>query len=191
MWRLGSNRKAISAGVGIFALTVGISLNACDRSQESADTPGSNGSVSSASSGSRGGGRFKRRTLASGLIIEDLVIGDGKECSNPIERVTIHYRGMLESGEEFDSSYARAQPIVGPLNGLIHGWQEGVPGMKVGGKRRLTVPADLAYSGMAAIQPGNSLARDSSGAVLIPPGATLIFEIELLDVKFVEQALQH
>ena len=82
------------------------------------------------------------------------------------------------------------QAIVAPLKGLIKGWQEGVPGMKVGGKRRLTVPSDLAYSGMAAIQPGSAVARNPGGAVLIPPGATLIFEIELLDVKFAEQALQ-
>jgi FKBP-type peptidyl-prolyl cis-trans isomerase len=71
------------------------------------------------------------------------------------------------------------------------GWQQGVPGMKVGGKRRLTVPSELAYSGMAAIQPGRLEDPDPSGAVLIPQGATLIFEIELLDVKFAEQALRH
>jgi len=188
MWRLGSKRKTISPGGGIVALAIGIALIQCD---QTADTPGSSASVSSAASGSRGGERFEQRTLADGLIIEDLVIGDGNECGNPMETVTIHYRGMLENGQEFDSSYARAQPIVAPLNDLIKGWQEGMLGMKVGGKRRLTVPSDLAYSGMAAIQPGRSAVRDPANAVLIPPGATLVFEIELLDVKSAEQALRH
>ena len=62
--------------------------------------------------------------------------------------------------------------------------------MKVGGTRRLTVPSNLAYSGMAAVRRGDRADRDSGGAVLIPPGATLIFEIELLDVKLAEQARQ-
>jgi peptidylprolyl isomerase len=191
MWRLGSNRKTVAAGTGILALAFGIALIQCDRSKEPADHTGSSESVSSAPSRSRGGEPTRQRALPGGLVIEDLVIGEGDECGNPTETVTIHYRGALENGQEFDSSYARAQPIVAPLNDLIVGWQQGVPGMKVGGKRRLTVPSELAYSGMAAIQPGRLEDPDPSGAVLIPQGATLIFEIELLDVKFAEQALRH
>ena len=190
MRRLGTSRKTVSAGGKILALAIGIVLIQCDQSKESVDSGRPSASVSGAASGSRGGERFEQHTMASGLIVEDLVIGAGKECRNPKETVTIHYRGTLENGEEFDSSYVRAQPIVAPLNGLIQGWQEGVPGMKVGGKRRLTVPSDLAYSGMAAIQSGNSGVRDPGGTILIPPGATLIFEIELLDVTSVEQVLQ-
>jgi hypothetical protein len=116
------------------------------------------------------------------LSVEDLVIGDGPECQSPSEIVTIHYRGMLLDGHVFDSSYERDAPIVDSLDSLIPGWQQGIPGMRIGGKRRLTVPADLAYSGMAAVQVAS--ARGSSGAskVLIPPKSTLVFEIELLAI---------
>jgi FKBP-type peptidyl-prolyl cis-trans isomerase len=188
---LGPNRTTIAAGSTILALAIGIALIQCDRSNESVDASRSSASVPNAASGARGGEHFEQPALASGLIVEDLIIGDGKECKNSLETVTIHYRGMLEDGYEFDSSYARAQPIVAPLNGLIQGWQQGVPGMKIGGKRRLTIPSELAYSGMAAVQSGKSMVRDAGGAILIPPGATLIFEIELLDVTPAEQAPQH
>jgi FKBP-type peptidyl-prolyl cis-trans isomerase len=191
MWRPESNRKAILASGGVLALLVAIALIRCDRSKEPVDAVGSGESVPSAAFGSRRSGRFEQQSEPGSLLIEDLIIGEGHECGNPTETVTIHYRGILENGQEFDSSYARAEPIVAPLNDLIRGWQEGVLGMKVGGKRRLTVPSEMAYSGMAAIHPSNPARRDPAGAVLIPPGATLIFEIELLDVKFAEQARQH
>jgi len=114
--------------------------------------------------------------------VEDLVIGDGLECQSPSEIVTIHYRGMLLDGQEFDSSYERGAPIVASLDSLILGWQQGMPGMRVGGKRRLTVPEDLAYSGMAVVQAVD--ASRSTGTVknLIPPDSTLVFEIELLAI---------
>jgi hypothetical protein len=116
------------------------------------------------------------------LSVEDLVIGDGPECQNPSEIVTIHYRGMLLDGHEFDSSYERDAPIVDSLDSLIPGWQQGIPGMRVGGKRRLTVPADLAYSGMAAVQVASARGSSGAGKVLIPPKSTLVFEIELLAI---------
>lgn len=116
------------------------------------------------------------------LSVEDLVIGDGPECENPSEIVTIHYRGTLLDGEEFDSSYERDAPIVDSLDNLILGWQQGIPGMRVGGKRRLTVPADLAYSGMAAVQVASERGSSGAGRVLIPPRSTLVFEIELLAI---------
>jgi FKBP-type peptidyl-prolyl cis-trans isomerase len=190
MGRLGSDRRAITARAGVAILVAAIASIQCDRSEESVDTAGSGEGVSSAALGSRQRDGVEQRNPPGQLIIEDLIIGDGYECGNPNETVTIHYRGTLEDGQEFDSSYARARPIVAPLNGLIKGWQEGLLGMKVGGKRRLTVPSDLAYSGMAAVQLGDLAHRDSGGAVLIPPGATLIFEIELLDVKLAEHARQ-
>ncbi len=112
--------------------------------------------------------------------VEDLVIGDGLECQSPSEIVTIHYRGMLLDGHVFDSSYERGAPIVASLDSLIPGWQQGMPGMRVGGKRRLTVPDDLAYSGMAALQSVNASRSSGAGKVLIPPESTLVFEIELL-----------
>ena len=105
----------------------------------------------------------------NGLIIEDLVIGEGKEC--PVGgAVVAHYRGTFkDTGEEFDSSYRRGQPMPFPLQGVIQGWGEGVPGMKVGGKRRLTIPYQLAYG-------------EQGRPPVIPPKADLVFEIELVDV---------
>jgi FKBP-type peptidyl-prolyl cis-trans isomerase len=103
-------------------------------------------------------------TLAGGLVVEDLVIGTGAECK-PGATVNMKYKGTLKSnGTEFQSG-----TIEYSLADLIQGWQMGVPGMKVGGKRKLTVPSALAYG--AAGRPG------------IPPNADLVFEIELLGVK--------
>jgi FKBP-type peptidyl-prolyl cis-trans isomerase len=110
-----------------------------------------------------------RTETASGLIIEDLKIGTGLEAKAH-DTVTIHYRGTLPSGEEFDSSYKTGQPATFPLDRLIKGWQEGIPGMKIGGKRRLTVPPELGY-GKRGSPP------------VIPPDATLVFEIELFAVN--------
>jgi peptidylprolyl isomerase len=111
------------------------------------------------------------------------VIGDGPECQSPSEIVTIHYRGMLLDGQEFDSSYERGVPIVAPLDSLIPGWQQGMPGMRIGGKRRLTVPEDLAYSGMAEVRAVSTSRSAGAGEVLIPPDSTLVFEIELLAIS--------
>ena len=102
------------------------------------------------------------------LIIEDLVTGDGAECE-PGAVVNVHYKGTLMDGTVFDSSYDRGQPIEFPLDNLIRGWQKGIPGMKVGGKRKLTVPHADAYG-------------ERGSPPVIPPRADLIFEIELLDV---------
>jgi FKBP-type peptidyl-prolyl cis-trans isomerase len=104
-----------------------------------------------------------------GLIIEDLTPGTGAEAK-PNDTVTIHYRGMLANGTEFDSSHKRGKPATFPLARLIKGWQEGIPGMKVGGKRKLTIPPELGY-GKGGSPPA------------IPPNATLTFEIELFETK--------
>ena len=107
-------------------------------------------------------------TTASGLIIEDIVAGSGAEASAG-QDVTVHYTGWLTSGEKFDSSKDRDDPFVFPLGGgrVIRGWDEGVQGMKIGGKRKLTIPPDLGYG-----------ARGAGG--VIPANATLVFEVELL-----------
>ncbi|GAB5496845.1 MAG: hypothetical protein Phyf2KO_19250 [Phycisphaerales bacterium] len=105
----------------------------------------------------------------SELQIEDLTVGEGAECPRGAT-VKVHYRGALMDGTEFDSSYGRGQPIEFPLGNLIKGWQEGIPGMKVGGKRKLTIPYSMGY-GIHGSPPA------------IPPKADLVFEIELLDIR--------
>ncbi|KZF03503.1 MAG: FKBP-type peptidyl-prolyl cis-trans isomerase [Rhodococcus sp. (in: high G+C Gram-positive bacteria)] len=103
------------------------------------------------------------------LVIVDLVEGDGTEAV-PGGNVEVHYVGVeFESGEEFDSSWNRGESIKFPLRGLIQGWQDGIPGMKVGGRRQLTIPPELAYG------PAGQGHRLS--------GKTLVFVIDLLDVS--------
>ena len=108
---------------------------------------------------------------ASGLKITELTVGEGAEATSG-QTVVVHYRGTLENGKQFDASYDRVTPFSFPLGAgrVIKGWDEGVQGMKVGGKRKLVIPPDLAYG-----------SRGAGG--VIPPDATLIFEVELLDVK--------
>ena len=103
------------------------------------------------------------------LVITDLEVGDGPEAT-PGAKVTVHYLGVdFESGEEFDSSWSRGQSIEFPLSGLIKGWQEGIPGMKVGGRRQLICPPALAYGPAGG---GHRLS-----------GRTLTFVIDLLGVR--------
>ncbi len=110
------------------------------------------------------------RTTETGLIIEDKLIGDGDEAVSG-KTVTVNYTGTLVNGDQFDSSIGRA-PFSFPLGAgrVIKGWDEGVSGMKVGGKRILTIPPELGYGSRGA---GN----------VIPANATLIFEVDLLKVK--------
>lgn len=110
-------------------------------------------------------------TTASGLKYVDLVVGKG---ASPVQgkQVKVHYTGTLENGTKFDSSVDRRQPfsfVIG-VGQVIKGWDEGVMGMKVGGKRKLVIPANLGYG-----------ARGAGG--VIPPNATLLFDVELLDVQ--------
>lgn len=110
-------------------------------------------------------------TTASGLQYKDTQIGSGAEAT-PGKMVSVHYTGWLQNGVKFDSSLDRGQPFtlnVG-VGQVIPGWDEGLVGMKVGGKRLLVIPPELGY-GAAGSPP------------VIPPNATLIFEVELLEVK--------
>jgi FKBP-type peptidyl-prolyl cis-trans isomerase len=115
----------------------------------------------------------KVHKLASGLQYEDVVVGSGK-MAEPGMNVSVHYTGYLtdEAKTKFDSSLDRGQPFQFQLGAgqVIQGWDEGVKGMRIGGKRKLTIPPDLGYG-----------ARGASG--VIPPNATLLFDVELLDVK--------
>jgi peptidylprolyl isomerase len=105
----------------------------------------------------------------TGLKIDDIVVGEGAEA-NPGDTVEVHYVGVeFDSGEEFDASWNRGQSIEFPLRGLIQGWQEGIPGMKVGGRRQLTIPPDKAYGPAGG---GHRLS-----------GKTLVFIIDLLGVR--------
>lgn len=110
-------------------------------------------------------------TTASGLQYQELVEGKGQEATAG-DTVEVHYTGWLESGEKFDSSLDRDQPFEFQLGSgyVIPGWDEGVQGMKVGGKRKLIIPPDLGYGA-------------SGAGETIPANATLIFEVELLSIK--------
>jgi len=103
------------------------------------------------------------------LVVKDLVLGGGAEAK-PGATVRVHYLGVeYDTGEEFDSSWNRAESIVFPLRGLIQGWQDGIPGMRVGGRRQLVIPPEQAYG------PAGSGHRLS--------GKTLIFVIDLLGTR--------
>lgn len=107
----------------------------------------------------------------SGLKYEDLALGEGEQAVAG-QRVSVHYTGWLLNGDKFDSSVDRGQPFEFSLGKgmVIRGWDEGVAGMKVGGKRRLTIPPQLGYG-------------DRGAGGVIPPNATLVFDVELLDIS--------
>jgi FKBP-type peptidyl-prolyl cis-trans isomerase len=107
---------------------------------------------------------------SSGLVIEEIRVGDGAVATKG-QIVSVHYTGRLTDGEEFDSSRERGLPFdfaLG-LGKVIAGWDQGIEGMRVGGKRRLTIPPDLGYG--------------AEGAGRIPPNATLVFDVELVGVR--------
>jgi len=108
---------------------------------------------------------------SNGLVIEDLVAGNGDTAESG-KTVSVHYTGWLTDGTKFDSSKDRNQPFSFPLGAgyVIKGWDQGVQGMKVGGTRKITIPPELGYG-----------ARGAGG--VIPPNATLVFEVELLGVS--------
>lgn len=110
-------------------------------------------------------------TTASGLKIEEVKNGTG-DLAESGKTVSVHYTGTFTDGKKFDSSYDRGQPITFPLGAgrVIKGWDEGIAGMRVGEKRKLTIPPDLAY-GAEGRPP------------MMPPNSTLLFDVELMEVK--------
>ena len=108
------------------------------------------------------------KKFASGLVYKELKAGSGAS-PKATDLVKVHYRGTLVDGSEFDSSYKRNEPATFPLNGVIPCWTEGVQMMKVGGKSQLVCPASIAYG-------------EVGHPPVIPGGATLIFEVELLGI---------
>ena len=111
-------------------------------------------------------------SAGQGLQIENLSVGKGAEAKAG-KSVEVHYTGWLTNGKKFDSSLDRGDPFTFQLGAgqVIKGWDQGVAGMKEGGKRKLTIPAELGYGARGA------------GGGLIPPNATLVFEVELLKVR--------
>ena len=114
-------------------------------------------------------GAAKEVKTASGLVYTELKAGSGPSPT-ATDTVKVNYRGTLADGTEFDSSYKRGQPAEFPLNRVIPCWTEGVQKMKVGGKAKLVCPPSIAYG-------------DRGAGRAVPPGATLTFEVELLDIK--------
>ena len=110
-------------------------------------------------------------TTETGLVYDDITVGEG-DTAQAGQKVTVHYTGYLTDGTKFDSSKDRNDPFVFPLGAgnVIKGWDEGVQGMKIGGVRKLTIPPQLGYG-----------ERGAGG--VIPPNATLVFDVELLGCK--------
>lgn len=143
-------------GIVMGLIVVALIATACAQSSAGAGPAGSGGNEA---------------TTPSGLKYTDVVVGTGAQPQTG-QTAIVHYTGWLLDGKKFDSSKDRGQPFTFPLGRgrVIKGWDEGVATMKVGGTRRMTIPPDLAYGPQGA------------GGV-IPPNATLTFEVELLDVK--------
>jgi FKBP-type peptidyl-prolyl cis-trans isomerase FkpA len=144
----------------LLSIALAACLTAC--SQPSSPAAAASGTTSSSA---------KEVTMQDGLKYTDDQVGTGTEAQAG-KTVSVHYTGWLLDGTKFDSSRDRNQPFSFPLGGgqVIKGWDEGVAGMKIGGKRTLVIPPELGYG-----------ARGAGG--VIPPNATLKFEVELLDVK--------
>jgi FKBP-type peptidyl-prolyl cis-trans isomerase len=111
------------------------------------------------------------KTMPKELTIDDITLGTGP-VAEAGDTVSVHYTGTLEDGTKFDSSKDRGTPFVFTVGrgNVIEGWEKGIPGMQVGGVRKLTIPSDMAYGNQGV--PG-----------VIPGGATLLFEVELLEIK--------
>ena len=156
-------------------------LASCNRTEDSSSTASSTSESATtttpppASSSTPATDRAGEIVTASGLRYSDTVVGAGTEAKTG-NMVTVHYTGTLTDGTQFDSSVGKA-PLTFKVDGstpeglrVIEGWNEGVKGMKVGGKRHLVIPPSIGYG-----------AQGAQG--VIPPNATLLFDIELLDVK--------
>ncbi len=141
------------------------------------ESPGLNVSPSPGTDYFNAGNGLPVVTYPDGLKYVDITVGTGA-LIHGTDNVTVQYTGWLSDGTKFDSSRDRGQPFSVDLGQgqVIPGWDEGIPGMKVGGKRKLIIPGSLAYGPSGKQDP-------NSGATIIPPNATLIFEVEVLSMK--------
>jgi FKBP-type peptidyl-prolyl cis-trans isomerase FklB len=156
---LRSSFVVLAAGIAALAVA------ACSKS-ETATAPAEKTEAAAAAPAAAGGSVV---TTQSGLQYEILASGSGKSPSAS-DSVTVHYRGTLTDGTEFDSSHKRGQPAVFPVNRVIPGWTEALQLMKEGDKWKLTIPPQLAYG-------------ERGAGKLIPPNSTLVFEVELIKVN--------
>lgn len=150
----------------LLLLVAAVTIAACSEKE----TPAVAGQAPAATGQNAAAAAAEKVTTPSGLSYTDLVKGTGVAPS-PGKQVKVHYTGWLENGTKFDSSVDRGEPLVFNVGvgQVVPGWDEGVMSMKVGGKRRLIIPAKLGYG-------------EAGAGGVIPPNATLIFEVELLDV---------
>ena len=162
------SQSSIALSIALAFIVAGCNTSTQKSGGMGSSTTTSSSGMSTTSAGATAG---KVHKLASGLQYEDLVVGSGKMAETGMN-VSVHYTGWLTDGTQFDSSANSGSPLKFQLGAgqVIAGWEEGVKGMRIGGKRKLTIPPDLAYG-----------ARGSSG--VIPPNATLLFDIELIDVQ--------
>ena len=158
------------------AAMVGLALAGCQQPGTTENTTATTGTAatsapSASAPATSGATEGQERTLAGGLKVTDIKVGSGPMAESG-SQVAVHYTGWLTDGSKFDSSLDRGQPISFALGSgqVIRGWDEGLKGMRVGGKRKLTIPSSMAYG-------------PEGRPPVIPPDATLVFEVELMDVR--------
>ncbi len=161
----------MNARIPVILLAVALVAGGCASSMKEKQSSASAESTAQSSAGApAASARPKQVTLSSGLVYEEVRVGDGALAETG-RTVAVHYTGRLTDGTEFDSSRNGGEPYRFQLGSgrVIRGWDEGIKGMRVGGQRKLVIPAELGYG--------------ASGNGPIPPNATLLFDVELVDVK--------
>ncbi len=150
------------------AVAICVAATGCTKKDTATESSSTASNTTQTQPAAGGGGQMAQNVTE--LKIEDLKVGNGAEAKSG-QPVTVHYTGWLTNGQKFDSSLDRGQPFKFMLGAgqVIPGWDKGVAGMKVGGKRKLTIPPNMGYG-----------ERGAGG--VIPPNATLVFEVELLGV---------